>query len=333
MTKPITRRRTALGLAALAPSALALSPAIVRARTLLPDKQLHLYVGFVANGGADTVARRIARVLERRTSRHITVDNRPGSQGATPGELVRRAAPDGTSIAFLASNSLASKLAMKEFPFDPLTDIAPIGLVGTFALGYAVSPKIGIDNFPDYVGWLKSGEPERRRLGNTSSDAFIDVLSHVFSRAFDGGLKVVSYRGASPMVNDLYDGRIPAAVTAVPSLLPSHRGGRLRLLMTTSPRRLRTASSIPTAREVGLPQLEMQEWYGLFASAATPPELIEAWNSELRYVLADPEVVSELTQLGVEVEPGTPEEAKARLVSHLTEWRLRMKEAGLAPVI
>lgn len=327
----LTRRRVLHGVGSAIPAAM-LAPGISRASTGLPDRPLRLIVGFVAAGGADTVARKLARVLERRTGRYITVENRPGDMGAHPGELVMKGPVDGTMLAMIASNSLAGKLAMRDFPYDPVKDLAPVGIAGTFPLGFAVSPRIGVRTFADYQAWLKEGDDKRRRLGNTSSDAFIDVMSHTVNRAFQGGLSIVKYRGAAPMVNDLAEGRLPAAVTAMTSLLADHRGGRLRLLLTSGQKRMRMAPDVPTAEEVGLPALEMQEFYGFFANKATPPELIDAWNDAIAQALGDRELAAELAQIGLDPQSETPEQTHARLVAHLDDWRRRMKEAGLTPV-
>jgi tripartite-type tricarboxylate transporter receptor subunit TctC len=331
MVKVLTRRRSLLTLASLAAGAV-MAPAVVRARSALPDKTLRILVGFVAGGGADTVARLIARSLERRTGRYVIVENRPGSAGAHPGELIMKGGPDGATVAMLASNSLAARLAVKDFPFDPLTDIAPIGTVGTFPLGFAVSPTIGVTTFAEYLDWLKRGDAKARRLGNTSSDAFIDVLGHTIGRAFDIDLRIAPYRGAAPMVNDLRDGRLPAAVTAATSFLQHHRGRRLRMLMTSGPERMRVAQDVPTARELGVSGLEMEEWYGVFASPETSPEVVAEWNLHLYHALADRNLAGELAQLGLEVDPSAPDELRPRLEAHLAGWRVRMKEAGMAPM-
>jgi tripartite-type tricarboxylate transporter receptor subunit TctC len=331
MAKTLTRRGSLLAFTSLAAGP-ALTPAVVRAGTTLPDKPLRIVIGFVAGGGADAVARVIAKGLERRTGRYVTVESRPGSAGANPGELIKNGPADGSMVAMLASNSLAAKLVIKNFPFDPSTDIVPLGIAGTFPLGFAVSPKIGVATFTEYLGWLKQGDAKRRRLGNTSSEAFIDVLGRTISRAFDVDLQIVPYRGALPMVNDLEEGRIPAAVTAATSLLRHHRGHGLKLLMTSGPSRMRVAPDVPTAREVGVAALEMQEWYGFFAARATEPDIVAEWNRQLRLVLMEPEIVSEMAQLGLDAEPSTPTEAEARLAAHVESWRIRMKEAGMIPV-
>jgi tripartite-type tricarboxylate transporter receptor subunit TctC len=326
--KYVPRRRSFLGLAAAAAAASG-----ARADTVLPDKTLRLLVGFQANGGTDVIARLIAAQLERRLGRRVVVENKPGGSGGLPGQLVKKGPLDGTTLAFLASTTLVAKLGPTEFPFDPQADLAPISLAGTWPMGLAVSSKLGISTFAEYLAWVKAGDADRRRLGNTASDAFIDAFNLMFSRELGVTLRSVPYRGTGPMTNDLAEGRLPAAASGIVSLLEHHRGRRLKLLMTTGPSRLSVAPDIPTARELGVGALEVTEWFGFFAGAGTPEPLIAEWNRQIRAVMASPDLISGLAQLGMEVQTSTPQEARERLASHLREWKARMIAVGMNPTI
>ena len=319
------RRRSLLGLAAAA------SAFPVRAQTTLPNKTLRLLVGFQANGGTDIICRQIASQLERRLGRRVVVENKPGGSGGLPGQLVGSSPADGTTLAFLASTTLVAKLGPTEYPFDPQADLAPVSLAGTWPMGLAVSPKIGAETFAEYLAWLKSGEAERQRFGNTASDAFIEAFNRMFSKELGVTMRGVTYRGIVPMVNDLADGKIPAAVSGIVSLLEHHRCRRIKLLMTTGAKRLAVAEDIPTARELGFGALEVTEWFGFFANNATPLPLIEEWNRHIHAVLEDPNLISSLAQMGMEAGSSTPEEARDRVAAHLREWRKRMTAVGLQP--
>jgi tripartite-type tricarboxylate transporter receptor subunit TctC len=325
---PLHRR--ALLLASLA--APALLAARSHAETVLPDKTLRLITGFQANGGTDVTARLIAASLERRLGRHVVVENRPGNNGAIPGEAAMHGPKDGSMLAFLASTTLVSKLGQRDFPFDPLVDLAPISLAGTWPMGLAVSPKIGVSSLKEYLDWLKAGDSERRRLGNTASNAFIQAFNLMFARELGVPLTVATYRGTLPMVNDLADGRLPASVSGIVSLLEHHRGGRLRLLMTTSPDRLEVARDIPTARELGVASLEAIEWFAFFAPAGTPERVIAEWHRHIEAVMSDPDVAGAVKQIGMKAKTSSPEETRTRIVEHLAHWKARMLEVGISPV-
>jgi tripartite-type tricarboxylate transporter receptor subunit TctC len=324
----LTMRRRTLLLAA--PAAVA-QPAA--ARTILPDQGLYILTGYQSTGGGDVIARRIARQLELRIGRRVTVENRSGDSGTAPGEVVRRGSPDGKVLAFLSSTTLVTRLGHRNFPFDPLTDLAPITLAGTWPLALAVSPLLPVTTLQEYLGWLKGGGPERHKLGNTTAESFIEVFNRLFARRLDITMDNVNYPGAGPLVDDLTRGRLPAAILGVPSLLSHHRGGRVRILVVTSRHRLAVASDIPTARELGIVGVDTLEWYAFFANAGTPPRLIAEWNRQLDLALHDGAVPDDLAQLGMQVATSTPQELAARVTSHLEEWSARMIAVGMKPVI
>ncbi|MBV8393305.1 MAG: hypothetical protein JOY81_09000 [Alphaproteobacteria bacterium] len=324
------KRRSLLAMGALA--APAIVPVLSRAQSAIPDGSAVIYVGYVGGGATEMAARIIANKLQRRTGRHVSVETRPGSSGTIPAELMKKSQPNGLSLAFLPSTMLVSKLTTKDFPFDPRTDLAPVSLAGTWSMGLAVSPKLELATFDDYLAYVKVEDAKRRRLGSTSSAAFIQILNLLLNQSVGVKLDTVEYRGAAPLVNDLRDGRLAAAVSAIPSLLPAHRGHDLRLLMTTGSKRLPVAKDIPTAREIGYPNLTVDEWFGFFAPAATPQPVIAEWNRQITGAVADPDVAGELQLLGLFADSSTAGELGALVASHQKNWEGRMETVGMTPI-
>jgi tripartite-type tricarboxylate transporter receptor subunit TctC len=323
-------RRSLLTLGALA--APATGAGIARAQGALPDKAIRIFIGFEAGGGADSIARAIAIQLQRRLGRRVSVESRTGSFGALPGEVVRKGPADGSQLALLSSTTLVSKIATKDFPYDPITDLAPVTEVGTFSVAFAVSPALGVETFADYILWLKSGDARRRRIAVSSNTAFVQVLNTILAQSTGETLEPVPYRGVVPMANDLQEGRIPASVNTVTSLLPVHRGGRCRILFVTGSKRLAVAPNIPTAPELGYRKLDMEEWFAFFAAPTTPQPIVETWNRTLRALIEDPDVVGELRPLGLEVATSSPDAIAAQIESHRRQWEARMRSAGLQPI-
>jgi tripartite-type tricarboxylate transporter receptor subunit TctC len=138
--------------------------------------------------------------------------------------------PDGTTLAFLASTTLVAKLGPTEYPFDPQGDLTPISLAGTWPMGLAVSPRIGVTTLDEFAAWTKDGEAERRRVGVTATDALLQVYAKTVGRAIDVPLEGVGYRGALPLASDLASGKLPTGMGGVTSFLEHHRGGMLRML-------------------------------------------------------------------------------------------------------
>jgi tripartite-type tricarboxylate transporter receptor subunit TctC len=310
----------------LAP-ALLLGPA--RGQSLPREKGLRIFVGFEQGGGADSVARAIAVQLQRRTGRRVVVENRTGQFGAMPGEVVRKAPADGTELALLSSTTLVSRLGSKNFPFDPVHDLTPLAKVGTFPIAFAVSTLLQVDRFKDYLDWVRDGDAQRRRIAVSSNTTFVEVLNVLLRRSIGEQLDPVSYRGGIAALGDMRDGRIPATVNTLTSLLPPHRGHRCRILMTTARRPLTVAPGIPTAAELGYPTLDMEEWFAFFGPPGMPAEKVEQLNHRLRTVIDDPEVAALMRPLGLEVDTGSPQELVALIEEHRRTWQARMAATGV----
>ena len=323
---PHLPRRTLLGLTAAA----AASPGA--AQTIIPDEGIDILVGFQSTGGPDVVARRISTELERRTGRRIGVENRPGDAGARPGDTLKRQPPDGTVLALFAFPTFIAQLAEPNSRLDPIADLAPISLVGTWPVALAVSPKIGVSTFEQYRRWLKSDDPARHKIGSTIPDAFTESFNRIFSRELGVAVQGVVSPGPGTLVNDLASGRVPAGVSGIVSLLEHHRGGRLRLLLTTGRERLAVARDVPTTRELGMPGLEMVQWYGFFARAGTPQPLIAEWNRHIVAVLDEPLVAGEFAQMGLTISPSTPRQLAELLERDLAAWKARLVSVGITPV-
>lgn len=313
-------------------SGLLASPAIVPVAAMgqgAPStKDFHIYVGFEAGGGADAVARAIAVQLQRRTSRRVRIENRTGNSGALPGEAVRKGTPDGSEIALLSSTSLISRLAQKDFPYDPSKDLMPVMRAGNFSMAFATALDVDAQCFEDYLEWIK-GAPENRRVAVSSNATFVQVFNMLLKRATGQAFDPVNYRGVVAILGDMRDGKIPATVNTLTSLLPAHRGRRARILMITADRRLAVAPDIPTAAELGYPRLDMIEWFAFFVAPRTPPEIVDELHRTLKLVMEDPETVGVLRPIGLDVQTSTPEELAALIVAHRREWEARMEYTGV----
>ncbi|MBS0539846.1 MAG: hypothetical protein JSR47_13865 [Proteobacteria bacterium] len=324
-------RRSLIALGVLAAPAILSGRA--RAQGALPDKSLRIYVGFERDGGADITARALANQIQRRSGRHVNIENRPGFAGGAPGEIMKRAPVDGSQVTLLSSTSLVARLANKDFPFDPFKDVSPISLVGNFSIAFAVSRTLGVSTFAEYVAWLKAGDASRRRVAVSSNVTFLKVLDKTLNPVLGEPLQAVNYRGPVPVISDLEAGRIPASVNTMTSLLPAHRGGRLRILMHTGTGRVPVARDIPTAAEAGFSKLDMQEWFAIFGPPALPPPLIAAWNRVIGLAVTDGAVGDVVAPLGLELATSTPAELATMLMSHQKDWEVRMKNAGMEPVL
>jgi len=299
------------------------------AQGVLPQRGIKIVIGYPVGGGTDEMVRVIAANLQRRISRSITIENRPGVAGATVGEALKKAPTDGSVIGFIPTATLVGKLTTKAFPFDPQTDVMPLTLAGTYPTGFAVSRKIDVSTLAEYGTWLKDARPEDARFGTTSLQSFTQYFGMLVGQALGRKIEAVYFKGASPMVADLEQGRIPAAASGLTSLLQHHRGSRLRILVSSGHKRSKVAPDIPTVAELGYPALELQNWYGFFGPAGLSPEVAAALERELVATLETRETVDLLTQLGLDVETSSGEQLAKRLAADLVRWETILDSLGL----
>jgi tripartite-type tricarboxylate transporter receptor subunit TctC len=275
------------------------------------------------------MARVVAPRLESRTGRRVTIENKPNDKAEPAGEYLKKGLLAGVVVAFLPTTTIAVAPPGDIFPFDSTSDLVPLTMAGVFQAAIVVAPSTGLVTFSDYVAWLKNGPPERRRLGTSTVDAYLNIYSLIMGREIGVSFEHVRYKGAAPLVAALKAGKIPAGLGSVATLLQNDRNGSAKMLMTSGPSRVGILRGVPTAIELGFPKLELQEWYGFFASSASPPTIAAEWGRQLRAVLAESDVVVQLKQLGLDVMPTTQEDAAARFKARLQDWKNNMSAFGM----
>ena len=304
-----------------------LGAASARAQGVLPARGVRIAIGYPVGGGTDEMARVIAAALQRRLARPVTIENRPGAAGAIVGEMLKKGPSDGSLLGFIPTATLIGKLTTKSFPFDPQTDVMPLTLAGTYATGFAVSRKLQVATLSEYGKWLQDNND--RRFGTTSLQSFTHYFGLMVGKALGQQLEAVYFKGASPLVADVEQAKIPAATSGVTSLLQHHRGARLRILVSSGAARSKTAPDIPTVVELGYPALELQNWYGFFGPPNLSSEVAAAWERELRATIDARDTTELLTQLGLDVETSSGEQCAKRLAADMVRWQTILDSLGL----
>lgn len=327
MTRNITRRA---GLVLGAGTVLAPVIGLRAQQGGLPDKPLKILVGFPAGGGTDVMARLIAEAVKQRTNRNVLIENKAGASGTIAVEALKNAAPDGTTISYVPSATIVQKLTMPNVPFDPMVDLQPITLAGTVQTAFCVSPTIGVNSLPEYIEWLKKN-PTRQTFGTTALGSFTHFFGVMAGREIGIPLEPVPYRGAAPLVADLQGGHIAAGCGGLTDFLEHHRAGKVKLIFTSGAKPATAAPDIPTATQLGYPKLQILGWYVFFAPAKLPAPLLDAWGSELKAVLAMPDIQKKLTELGLDVETSTPAAFSERMGNDLARWKTIIDSIGYKP--
>jgi tripartite-type tricarboxylate transporter receptor subunit TctC len=293
-----------------------------------PDKPIRLIVPFAPGGGVDLAGRVVAQRLTERLPQPVIVENRAGASGLIGAEAVARAAPDGYTllIGSQTTQAVVPTLVAKP-PYDGARDFAPVILVATSPLVVTVNPALPVKNVAQLIALAKA------RPGQLTFGAAAGGTPHMAGELFKATAGVdmlfVPYKGEGPAIADLIGGQIAVVFGNLPVVLPHVRSGRLRALAVTSAEQAAGAPDIPTVGTSGLPGFDASTWFGVFAPAATPREIVQRLNEEAAKGLLQPEVREKLAAQGLFVAAGPPEQLAKLLVTEIPRWSRIARASGL----
>ena len=286
-----------------------------------PTRAIRIIVPYAPGGGADAVARVLARKVGESLGQTIVVENKGGAGSIVGTELVAKADPDGYTLLLGQSGPISINPAVyKSLPYDPAKDFAPITMTNSYPYVLVVNPSLQAKTLQAFVALGKS-KPGTMNYGTTGVGAANHLVSELFCAK--AGLKMthIPYRGTALAVADLVAGQVTMVFGDPVSVLPHIRAGRLVALAVTSPQRSPVAPEIPTMAESGYPEVEAVAWHGILAPAKTPPEIIRKLNMEIVKALQDPSVKSLLDNQAMQVVGDTPEQFAAFIRKDTATWK------------
>ena len=294
-----------------------------------PNRPITMVVGFAPGGGTDTSARIIAKAVAEHLGQPVQVDNRAGAGGNIAHDHVAKSTPDGHMILLGSVGPLTVAPHMiKNLPYDPLKDLAPVTMAVTFANVLVVHDGVPVRTLAEYVkyardkdGTLTYGSSGIGGAGHLSGELF-RMMSRV-------NIVHVPYKGGGPAMQDLLGKQI-ASIFATPiSAGPHIKTGRIRAIAVTSAARTDFLPEVPTIAESGYPGFEATNWYAYVLPSKTPNDIVDRWNRELVKVLNAPEVRKALQAQGMEPAPGTREALAAYIKREYDTWARVVKEANI----
>jgi tripartite-type tricarboxylate transporter receptor subunit TctC len=326
-----TRRRAlqSLGLP-LASSALA--PWAAFAQNTLPVEQVKIVCGFPVGGTADTTSRRVGDKLAGSTySRNAAmVENKTGAGGRIAIEAVKNANPDGSTLLLSAySMLLIYPHIYRSLSYDTFKDFAPVSIASVLSHGLAVGPMVpaSVKNVKDFLAWCKAN-PDRANYGSPAAGSTPHFLGALLSLESGVAMQHVAYRGSVPGVTDVIAGQISAMFTPHGDFLANHRAGKLRILATSGKQRSLFVPDIPTFAEQGFSGLTVEEWFGFFAPAKTPANVIATANAAINNALKDKGVVDSLALQGLSPLGSSPDEMAKEMRRLYEQWGPIVKRIG-----
>jgi tripartite-type tricarboxylate transporter receptor subunit TctC len=307
-----------------------LAPAVIgrASAQTFPNRIVKLVVPFPPGGGTDAIARVLSAKLSEIWGYNLVVENRGGGATNIGTEQVVRADPDGYTVLFQSMPLTVNRFLFPNLTFDPLNDLAPVVLIGDYPNIMAVpmsSPAHSVKEFIAYANANK-GKISFASSGHGTS---VHLSGELFKRMAKVELLHVPYRGAGPAFSDLIPGRVHVMFNNTGAVLPLIAGKQLRGLAVTSAKRSPLAPQFHTIAEEGVPGFDVTSWYGIFAPAKTPSDVVRKMNADFVAAIRDPVIKSRLDQLGVSAIASTPAELGAFLRREMEKWGPVIKEAGI----
>lgn len=307
---------------------LLLMPASVMAQDF-PNKPIKLIVPFPAGGPNDIIARIVGQRMSELMKQPVVIENRGGQGGVLGTDTVAKAQPDGYTIGIVSASSLVINPYMEKVPYDVVRDFAPITLVVTVPEMLVVASNVPATNMAELVALAKA-QPGKLNFASAGLGGLPHLAGELFKLTAKIDVVHVPYRGAAPAINDLLGQQVQMTFLDLPVILPHIKAGSLRPIALGARQRAPTAPDVPTTAEVGMPDLLIENWYGMIAPGATPPAIIAALNKVATTSLADPAVKEKLASQGLTPAGDTPEHFREFIGSEAAKWAKVIKDAGLA---
>ena len=305
-----------------------LMPATSQAQLL--QQPVKIVFPFAAGGGGDALTRLLAEELRIALNRNVVVENKTGAGGQAGTIEVVNAAPNGDTLLLtpIAPVVLHQNI-YKNLRYDPIKDLKPVALISDFEFAIAVGPAVPAKTLQELVAWMKAN-PTKASYGTPGAGALPHFFGVLFSKAVGVEMVHVGYRGSALALVDLLSGQIPIMVTTTTDLLQNHNEGKIRILATSDGKRSPLVPDVPTFKELGY-NIQGTAWYGMFAPAKTPDDIVNRYSKILSDALATPAMKERLLKLGLYARGSTPEELGKLQKEHAELWKPAIEASGFKP--
>lgn len=294
-----------------------------------PNKPIHMIVPLAAASAVDNAARIVAQRMSINMGQQIVIDNQPGASGLIGADKVAKAVPDGYTIGGF-NDSVMTMLPnlYAKMPWDILKDFEPVSLVATVEWGLVANNSAPFKSAGDLIAAAKAN-PGKIFYGSGGNGSPQHIAMALFAASAGITMTHVPYKGATQAALDIAGGQVPVGFQGLATVTSLVRGGKLKLLAVTTPKRLPQFADVPTVSESGLPGFEFSSWFTIMAPAGTPKDIVARLNAEIVKALADPEVREKLNAQGLTVRGSSAEELGTATREQLAKYARLIKQAGI----
>lgn len=324
------RRATAVAAAAAVGLAAVLAlPAAHSAQPDYPNKPIRLVVPFPPGGAADALARALGQSLQEKMGAQVVVENKAGAGGTIGTAFVAKAPADGYTL--LLGNVSTLAIAPSLYPnlqYKPETDFKAVSMVGNSPLVYVVNPRLPVKNLPELMALAKK-EPGRISFGSSGAGSITHLTGELLNMASGNSMVHVPYKGSAPVLMAVASGELQMGVTQVVEMLPQYKSGRVKAVGITGLKKTPPAPELETAAAQGIRNLHATTWYGIFAPADVPDDIVKKLNTGIAAGLNDAALKSRYAADGLILESSSPDAMKKFMQEEVAAWARVVKDANV----
>lgn len=322
---PLLRRRAVLAISAAA----AFSGPAAWSQSF-PSRPITLIVPATPGGAIDITARLVGAKLQAAWGQPVSIENKGGAAGMLGSDFVAKAAPDGHTLALVASSHAINPSLYRKLPFDTVKGFEPVVQTHVVPLVLAINNELPAKTLPEFIAYAKAHKGQLS-YGSSGNGGAPHMSAALFSSMTGSELVHVPYKGSTAAHPDLIAGRVALMFDTVAAIAPQVKAGKVRGLAVTTARRSAALPELPTMAEAGLKGYETSTWGGLLAPAGTPKDVVAKLNAEVNKALAAPDVREKLLAAGIEPAGGTPQQFNEFIQAEMQRWAQVAKDAGVQP--
>jgi len=292
-----------------------------------PSKPVRIIVPYTPGSPNDVLARLLAQPLQGKLGQPVVIDNKPGG-GTTIGSKTAAGAPaDGYTLLFASSALVIEPILNKQVEYDPQKDFTPIAFVARTSSMLTVNAQVPANSVNEFVAYAKAN-PGKLSLG-FAQGTVSQLLAEYFNHRHGLDITSVPYRGGALVIPDMLGGRIHVYWPTPATVLPLIREGKIKALAVTSPQRNPGLPDVPTMKELGLDELTLEFWAGMWAPAGVPVDVVDKLNAAVNEALQSPEMIASMKKLGFESRIGSSQDFAAFVAAEIPRWTAVVKASGV----
>jgi tripartite-type tricarboxylate transporter receptor subunit TctC len=322
----ITMQQPVRTIKVFAACVLCLAAAATHAQDKYPSRPIRVVTPFAPGGGSDTLARLIGPQIHEAWGQPVIVDNRGGGGGTIGAAIVVNAPPDGYTL-ILVSGSYGANAALHRLPYDTVTDIQPIILIGETGLVVTMHPTSPVKSIKDFIDSARAN-PGKFNFGSSGAGGLGHLAGELFMLDTKVRLTHVPYKGTGPVMTALLGAEVHTSFSSMVPSIPHIRSGRLRPIGVTPAKRWRALPDVPSISE-SVPGYEVVHWYGIWGPKALPQTIITRWNNEVARIIKTEPMQKWFENEGMEPAAGPPRQFFDRIKSDAEKWKRVVREAKI----